>query len=131
MKRFKSLWLTYHDWNQTYTTVKQKFDRKIALKYAFYTIGLAFMIMLLPTLLVINLLIFVTYIKVWIVYFSLIGYGFIWLSHYLQADFIKDYSNDLEFVKIRRLFHFHTLLYGLIWFGLVYTAYQLFGGYII
>jgi hypothetical protein len=85
---------------------------------------------LIPTLLVINLLMFVTYIKVWIVYFALIGYGFIHLSYLFETNYIKDYSNDVEFVKIRRLFKLYTYTYGMIWFGLVYTLYTIFGGYI-
>lgn len=131
MKRFKSLWLTYRDWLQTYHKFKQKLDTKASIKYILSTIGLSLIVMILPTLLVINLLMFVTFIKVWIVYFALIGYGFIWFSYYLQVDFIKDYSNDFEFVKIRRLFHFNTLFYGFIWFSVVYVGYQLLGGYII
>lgn len=88
------------------------------------------MIMMLPALLVINLLVFVAYTKVWIVYGALIGYGFIHLSYVFQTYYIKDYSNDLEFVKIRRLFKLYTYTYGVLWFGLVYTLYLIFGGYI-
>lgn len=131
MKRLKSSWTIYRDWVKTYHDVKQQFERHVYIKYILSSIGLSLILILLPTLLVINLLMFVTYIKVFIVYFALIGYGFIWLSHYLQVDFIKDYSNDTEFVKIRRLFHLNQMLYGFIWFGFVYALYLCFGGYII
>ncbi len=130
MKRFKASLQDYLDARKAYRTITKPWSFKKNLGYAVSTTGTAFTIMMLPALLVINLLVFVAYTKVWIVYGALIGYGFIHLSYVFQTYYIKDYSNDLEFVKIRRLFKLYTYTYGVLWFGLVYTLYLIFGGYI-
>jgi hypothetical protein len=130
MKRFKASFQDYLDARKAYRAILKPWSIKKNIAYVISTSGLALMIMLLPSLLVINLLIFVTYTKVFIVYGGLIGYGFIHLSYVFQTNYIKDYSNDLEFVKIRRLFKLYTYMYGVMWFGLVYSLYMIFGGYI-
>lgn len=131
MKRFKALWIDYLDARKNYRNIKKQWTWKQSLIYSLNTVGMALWIMIIPVLLVINLLIFVTYMKVWIVYGALIGYGFIHLVYLFETNAIKDYSNDLEFVKIRRLFKLYTYLLGTLWFGLVYTLYMIFGGYIV
>ncbi|GEM_PF-2790196 len=131
MKRFKASLHDYLEARKTYRILTNTWSIKKNITYVLQTTGLALMIMLLPALLVINLLVFVSYIKVWIVYGALIGYGFIHLSYVFQTYYIKDYSNDHEFVKIRRLFKLYTYTYGALWFGLVYTLYMIFGGYIV
>ena len=131
MKPFRRLCRAYLDLFHTYRSVISQFSRKQLYIYTLSTFVLALLIVLPAILLIINLLMFVTFIKVWIVYGALIGYGFIHLVFFLQTQYIKDYSNDLEFVKIRRLFKIHAYTYGILWFGFVYGLYQIFGGYII
>jgi hypothetical protein len=130
MKPFKAFLQDFLDARTAYRQLTKPWTIKKTISYVLSTSGLALLIMLLPSLLIINLLIFVAYMKVWIVYGALIGYGFIHLAYTFQTYYIKDYSNDLEFVKIRRLFKLYTYTYGVLWFGLVYTLYILFGGYI-
>ena len=130
MKRFKASFQDYLDARKIQRSIKANWSLKQNIHYLISTTGMAILIMLIPTLLVINLLMFVAYMKVWIVYGALIGFGFIYLSHVFETNYIKEYSNDLEFVKIRRLFKLYTITYGVLWFGLVYTLYIIFGGYL-
>ncbi|MCU0104852.1 hypothetical protein N7603_04195 [Acholeplasma vituli] len=131
MKPFK---VYFHDCLNTqkqYKAYHKNLSFKEALLYALYTTVFSLAIILLPSLIVINLMMFVTYMKVWIVYGALIGALFIYLRHKLQTEWIKDYSKDLEFDKIKQLFELKTKLYILIWFGFVYLLYFIFGGYIV
>lgn len=131
MKRLTSLWRDYLEGRTLMRTLIKPWNKGQYFKYIVSTLGLAFLATLLPALLIINLLMFVTYIKVFIVYGALLGYFWIWLSHILQIDYLKDYSNPTEFDKIRRLFKLHSYMYGLLWFALVYGLYLSFGGYIV
>lgn len=131
MKRFKAF---FQNWHNTHIQMKKAIKQlsfKAAFGFGLETTGLAFVIILLPTVLLINLMMFIDYMKVWIVYGALIGYLFIYLQFMLQAYAIKDYSNGLEFDKIRQLSRIKTRLYGLLWFGFVYGLYWMFGGYLI
>lgn len=131
MKRFK---VFFQNWHNTHIQMKKAIKQlsfKAAFSFGLETTGFAFVIILLPTVLLINLMMFIDYMKVWIVYGALIGYLFIYLQFMLQAYAIKDYSNGLEFDKIRQLSRIKTRLYGLLWFGFVYGLYWMFGGYLI
>ena len=86
MKPFRRLCRAYLDMFHTYRSVISQFKRKQLFTFTLSTFGLALLIVLPAILLVINLLMFVTFIKVWIVYGALIGYGFIHLIFFLQTQ---------------------------------------------
>lgn len=131
MKPFKACFQDYLDTNRLYKAYYRGLSFKQALLFTLYTTGISLFLILVPTLIVINLMMFVTYMKVWIVYLTLIGALFIYLRYKLQTEWIKDYSKGLEFDKIKQLFEVKSKLFILLWFGFIYVLYLMFGGYII